>query len=202
MKLVRQYRAGELPDVRAVTPAALLDPLAALARRDAETASALLTALLDAALESADATERAGGGSVGEKRKATETYDAETTNAETNAKASSTSSQSSLRDGVRDAIAALLPAASADETLAAWALRAAAADPEARFDADAVRAAAFDGGCLGSGVLALEARALHEARFDSPGRADHAHQEAFCCGGQPTLSREAAAASTCSCTSG
>jgi hypothetical protein len=172
VKLVRQYRAGELPDVRAATPAALLDPLAALARRDAETASALLTALLDAALESADAAERAGGGSVGEKRKATETYDAETTNAETtnaetNAKTSSTSSQSSLRDGVRDAIAALLPAASADETLAAWALRAAAADPEARFDADAVRAAAFDGGCLGSGVLALEARALHEARDDT-----------------------------------
>ena len=167
VKLVRQYRAGELPDVRAVTPAALLDPLAALARRDAETASALLTALLDAALESADAAERAlGGGSVGEKRKATETYDAETTNAETtNAKTSS--SRSSLRDGVRDAIAALLPAASADETLAAWALRAAAADPEARFDADAVRAAAFDGGCLGSGVLALEARALHEARDDT-----------------------------------
>ena len=168
VKLVRQYRAGELPDVRAATPAALLDPLAALARRDAETASALLTALLDAALESADAAERAGGRSVGEKSKATETYDAETYDAETNAGPFvKTSSQSSLRDGVRDAIAALLPAASADETLAAWALRAAAADPEARFDADAVRAAAFDGGCLGSGVLALEARALHEARDDT-----------------------------------
>ena len=121
VKLVRQYRAGELPDVRAATPAALLDPLAALARRDAETASALLTALLDAALESADAAERAGGRSVGEKSKATETYDAETYDAETNAGPfAKTSSQSSLRDGVRDAIAALLPAASADETLAAW----------------------------------------------------------------------------------
>ena len=175
--LVRRYRAGELPDVRAATPAALLDPLAALARRDAETASALLTALLDAAL-AADAPEperELGETLKGEKRKATAMEDAvDVTDAPfarsvendrimpTEKKAGK---RETLRDGVRDAVAALLESgASADPTLAAWALRAAATDPEARFDADTVRAVAFDGGCLASGVLALEARALCAAR--------------------------------------
>jgi hypothetical protein len=159
VKLVRQYRAGELPDVRAATPAALLDPLAALARRDKETASALLTALLDAAL-AAEASE-AEKEKVGEKRKATETVDADAQEETERKRNGASPERETLRDGVRRAVAALLEnAASADPTLAAWALRAAAADPEARFDADAVRAAAFDGGCLASGVLALEARAL------------------------------------------
>ena len=168
--LTRRYRAGELPDARAATPAALLEPLAALARRDAETASAFLTALLEAAL-AADETA-----AVGEKRKAPETETAraiatetdagDAGDATTRAAATATSSDSApkretLRDAARDAVAALLPAASADPTLAAWALRVVAADPDARFDADTVRAIAFDGGCLASGVLALEARALH-----------------------------------------
>ena len=54
VRLTRAYRAGELPDVRAVTPGSLLDPLAALALRDQASASALLRALTQAALAADD----------------------------------------------------------------------------------------------------------------------------------------------------
>jgi hypothetical protein len=153
VKLIRQYRSGELPDVRAASAAALLDPLAQLAKRDTQTASALLTALVDAAL----VAEETGNLGVGAKRKAT-TAETESTTRATSTTANSTNS--SLRDGVRTAISALLPLASADDTLAAWALSAASKDPGFKFKAEHIRTAAFDGRCLASGVVALEARAL------------------------------------------
>ena len=155
VKLVRKYRAGELPDVRAATPAALLDPLAQLARRDAQTAKGLLTALLDAALVADDVSD-----SVGGKRKAPTAGVDDVQAAHGNDSNASLRRTNSLRDGVRLAIANLLPVASVDGTLAAWALEVASLDPHAEFDPDVVSGTAFDAGCLASGVVALEARAL------------------------------------------
>jgi hypothetical protein len=160
--LVRSYRAGELPDVRGVTPAALLDPLAALALRDAATASSLLSALMHAALAADDSAAAA---AAGKKRSAA-------------AAAAETSGEAvgPLRGAVRDALTALLPVAAADQTLAAWVLDAAAADPAAPLAPVAVgyvRRTALEGGCLAGGIIALEAHALHlqgleaEAALDS-----------------------------------
>ena len=91
VSLVRRYRAGELPDVRAATPAALLDPLVALARRDAAVAAALLTSILDAALAADDAFQCSDRRGDGGKR--------------TRADVPSTT-HGPVDDGVRDAFAA------------------------------------------------------------------------------------------------
>ena len=50
VRLVRRYRAGELPDVRGVSTASLIDPLTVLALRDDAVAAALLSALADISL--------------------------------------------------------------------------------------------------------------------------------------------------------
>jgi len=163
--LVRSYRAGELPDVRGVTPAALLDPLAALALRDAATASALLSALMHAALvaddnaAAADAPAAAGSRNAGAPNGSRKRSAAPERGAAVAA--------GSLRSKVRTALAALLPVAAANHTLAAWVLDAAAADPAAPRDPRAICRTAFEGGCLAGGILALESHVLHLQGFDS-----------------------------------
>ena len=129
VSLVRRYRAGELPDVRAATPAALLDPLVALARRDAATAAALLTSILDAALAADDAFQCSDRRGDGGKR--TRADVPSTTHGPVDDGVRDAFAAGPLRRDVRAAVSALLPAASSDPSLAAWALETVAADPGA-----------------------------------------------------------------------
>ena len=160
VSLVRRYRAGELPDVRAATPAALLDPLVALARRDAAVAAALLTSILDAALAADDAfqcSDRRGDGGKRTRADVPSTTHGPVVDGVRDAFAAGP-----LRRDVRAAVSALLPAASSDPSLAAWALETVAADPGASIsNCAAIRAAATISGRLAAGVVALESRASH-----------------------------------------
>ena len=127
MTLTRKYRAGELPDVRGVTPAALLDPLAALALRDGTTASSLLSALMHAALAADDhAAAAAAAAAAGGKKRSSAAAAAAAVG-----RGQMGSAVGPLRSKVRDALSALLPVAAADQTLAAWVLDAVAKDPSA-----------------------------------------------------------------------
>ena len=163
--LVRAYRAGELPDVRGVTPAALLDPLAALALRDQPTAAALLTALADAALAADDA--RAAGSNFGAGRKRARERGNDRDASENKFAPPNANACGPLRAAFRAALRDLLPAAASDASLASWALQSAAADPAAGLDADVARRVAFESGRVADGVLALEARALYLAGIDA-----------------------------------
>lgn len=168
--LVRKYRAGELPDVKSVTPAALLDPLAALSTRDASTASSLISALTRAALTADDAAAEASE----RERAAAAAAAAEGGKKRARAAPAATAAEGPLRKEIRAAVAALLPETSLDQTLASWALDAVASDPGAGVDPNVVRAAAFNGGCLAAGIVALEARALHDAAVATERDADDA----------------------------
>ena len=168
VRLTRAYRAGELPDVRAVTPGSLLDPLAALALRDQASASALLRALTQAALA---ADDRAAAASAAA---ATSAAPVASTSGTSNKRKSADGTDSRgggagpLRRDVRAAMRDLLPASGADQTLAKWALEQAASDPGALFEAgDVSRVAYMGGGLIAHGIVALEARALHSSEIST-----------------------------------
>ena len=168
VRLTRAYRAGELPDVRAVTPGSLLEPLAALALRDQASASALLRALTQAALA---ADDRAAAASAAA---ATSAAPVASTSGTSNKRKSADGTDSRgggagpLRGDVRAAMRDLLPASGADQTLAKWALEQAASDPGALFEAgDVSRVAYMGGGLIAHGIVALEARALHSSEIST-----------------------------------
>ena len=164
VRLTRAYRAGELPDVRAVTPGSLLDPLAALALRDQASASALLRALTQAALA---ADDRAAASAASAAVRAPVASTSGTFNKRKSADGTD-SSGGKLRRDVRAALRDLLPASGANQTLAKWALEQAASDPGALFEAkDVSRVAYMGGGLIAHGIAALEARALHDSEIST-----------------------------------
>ena len=168
VRLTRAYRAGELPDVRAVTPGSLLDPLAALALRDQASASALLRALTQAALAADDRAAAASAAAANSAAPVASTSGTSNKRKSADGTDSRGSGAGPLRRDVRAAMRDLLPASGADQTLAKWALEQAASDPGALFEAgDVSRVAYMGGGLIAHGIVALEARALHSSEIST-----------------------------------
>ena len=126
----------------------------------AAVAAALLTSILDAALAADDAFQCSDRRGDGGKR--TRADVPSTTHGPVDDGVRDAFAAGPLRRDVRAAVSALLPAASSDPSLAAWALETVAADPGASIsNCAAIRAAATTSGRLAAGVVALESRASH-----------------------------------------